>query len=66
MFMNTIFLFGDIIGCNVHGILDHRFSNSIGIISSTAGVLPQMPRYLISDAHEWINDEWISTVEKAY
>ena len=40
--MVTIFIFGDIFGCNVHGILHHRFSNSIGIISSMAGVFPQL------------------------
>ena len=40
--MVTIFFFGDIFGCNVHGILHHRFSNSIGIIPSMAGVFPQL------------------------
>ena len=40
--MVTIFFFGDIFGCNVHGIPHHRFSNSIGIISSIAGVFPQL------------------------
>ena len=41
-FMVTIFFFGDIFGCNIHGILHHRFSNSIGTISSIAGVFPQL------------------------